>query len=84
MYLHTQCIFILHCFNLFSQIILLACLAQENIGLNLANKLTATHMEWKKNIMKVKLAAQTLSSSVADALEFFQSSNDIAFNNCNS
>lgn len=84
MYLHTHCIFILHYFNLFSQIILLACLAQENIGLNLANKLTATHMEWKKNIMKVKLAAQTLSSSVADALEFFQSSNDIAFNNCNS
>jgi len=34
--------------------------------------------------MKVKLAAQTLSSSVADALEFFKSSNDIAFNNCNS
>lgn len=63
---------------------MLACLAQENIGLDLANKLTATHMEWKKNIMKVKLAAQTLSSSVADALEFFQSSNDIAFNNCNS
>lgn len=84
MYLHTHCIFILHYFNLFSQIILLACLAQENIGLNLANKLTATHMEWKKNIMKVKLAAQTLSSSVADAFEFFQSSNDIAFNNCNS
>ncbi|KAL4089272.1 hypothetical protein QTP88_024329 [Uroleucon formosanum] len=47
-----------------------------------SNKLTVTHMEWKKNIMKVKLAAQTLSSSVADALEFFQSSNDIAFNNC--
>lgn len=84
MYLHTHCIFILHYFNLCSQIILFAYLAPENIGLNLANKLIATHMEWKKNIMKVKLAAQTLSSSVADALEFFQSSNDIAFNNCNS
>jgi len=48
MYLHTHCIFIFHYFNLFSQIILLACLAQEIIGLNLANKWTATHTGWKK------------------------------------
>lgn len=61
-----------------------AYIAQENIGLNLANKLTATHMEWKKNVMKVKLAAQTLSSSVADALEFFKNSNEHNYQNCNS
>lgn len=62
---------------------LLTHIAQENIGLNLANKLTATHLDWKKNIMKVKLAAQTLSSSTADALEFFQSLKDPNFINCN-
>jgi hypothetical protein len=59
-------------------------IAQENIGLNLANKLTATHIEWQKNVMKVKLASQTLSSSVADALEFLQSLNEFDFKNCNS
>jgi len=60
-----------------------AYIAQENIGLNLANKLTAKHMAWKKNVMKVKLAAQTLSSSVADALEFFKNSKDLNYQNCN-
>jgi hypothetical protein len=58
--------------------------AHENIGLNLANKLTATHIEWQKNIMKIKLACQTLSSSIADALEFLQSLNEFYFKNCNS
>jgi hypothetical protein len=57
-------------------------IAQENVGLNLANKLTASHVDWKKNIMKVKLAAQTLSSSVADALEFFNQFKASEFKNC--
>lgn len=43
---------------------------QESEGLRLANKLKATHVNWQKAKMKVNLAAQTLSSSVADALEF--------------
>lgn len=43
---------------------------QENIGFKFANNLSRTHIEWKLNTMKVKLAAQTLSKSVADALEF--------------
>ena len=42
--------------------------AQE--GLNLANKLSANHIEFHNHKMKVSLAAQTLSSSVADAIEF--------------
>ena len=43
---------------------------QESEGLRLANKLRAAHIDWKQQKMKVNLAAQTLSSSVADALEY--------------
>ena len=41
---------------------------QEKEGLRLGNKLRSAHMQWKKQKMKVNLAAQSLSSSVADAL----------------
>ena len=34
------------------------------------NKLTARHISWTKQKLKVNIAAQMLSSSVADALEF--------------
>jgi len=43
---------------------------QELAGFSAANKLSAKHVEYQKHIMKVKLTAQVLSSSVADALEF--------------
>lgn len=43
---------------------------QENEGLRLANKITTAHINFKKQIMKVHLAAQTLSRSVAVALEY--------------
>lgn len=43
---------------------------QEREGLRLANKLKSSHLMWIKQKMKVNLAAQTLSASVADALEF--------------
>lgn len=43
---------------------------QENYGINLANKLTSNHVKYKSHKMMVDLAAQTLSSSVADATEF--------------
>ena len=43
---------------------------QEKEGLHLANKLRQSHMCWQAQKMKVKLAAQTLSKSVADALEY--------------
>lgn len=43
---------------------------QETEGLRLGNKLKNLHINYKKMIMKVYLAAQTLSSSVADAIEF--------------
>ena len=43
---------------------------QDSSGLRAGNKLKKTHIEWQKQKMKVSLAAQTLSTSVADALQF--------------
>lgn len=49
------------------------CSIQEEHGLKMANKLSPKHMQFEKHKMKVNLAAQTLSSSVADAIEFLDS-----------
>ncbi|XP_037295086.1 uncharacterized protein LOC115456290 isoform X1 [Manduca sexta] len=43
---------------------------QEKEGFHLANKIRGSHVNYKKQIMKVRLAAQLLSESVANALEF--------------
>lgn len=44
---------------------------QREEGLRFANKLTTAHVdEWHRRKMKVKLAVQVLSESVADALQF--------------
>ncbi|KAJ4936678.1 hypothetical protein JOQ06_001265, partial [Pogonophryne albipinna] len=43
---------------------------QEAQGLRLGNKLKMAHIRWEKQKMKVELASQVFSSSVADALEF--------------
>ncbi|CAB4038383.1 THAP domain-containing 9, partial, partial [Paramuricea clavata] len=43
---------------------------QEDEGLNLGNKFSAQHLQFQKHKMNVRLAAQTLSSSVANAIEF--------------
>lgn len=43
---------------------------QEKEGLRLANKLQRDHIMWKQQKMKVNLAAQTLSCSVADAISY--------------
>ncbi|CAL4063091.1 unnamed protein product, partial [Meganyctiphanes norvegica] len=43
---------------------------QEAEGLRLANKLKKVHIHWWQQKMKVNLAVQVFSSSVADALEF--------------
>lgn len=43
---------------------------QREEGLRLGNRLTKVHVEWERQKMKVRLAVQTLSSSVADALDF--------------
>ena len=43
---------------------------QENIGIKVANKLTEAHVNYKNNKMKVRLATQVLSDSVADGLMY--------------
>lgn len=54
---------------------------QEDIGLRLGNKLTPDHIDFKNKKMKVKLAVHVLSSSVASALEFLQSTGMYSFSN---
>lgn len=55
---------------------------QFELNLKFANKLSSAHVNFKANIMKVKLAAQTLSSSTAAALEFLQFSKIEEFKDC--
>ena len=43
---------------------------QEKEGLRLGNKLTRVHIEFHKQKMKVKLATQVFSTSVADSIEY--------------
>jgi len=54
---------------------------QTELGLKFANKLTGVHIGWKKNKMKVKIAAQLLSSSTANALQFLLDNNFQQFKN---
>ena len=48
------------------------CKLQDDEGLSLANKISINHVKWQQHKMKVKYAAQTLSSSVAMVLKFLQ------------
>jgi hypothetical protein len=43
---------------------------QEEKGLHLANKIRRRHINFQREKMKVKLALQTFSSGVADALKY--------------
>ena len=61
--------------NYFKQLHIL----QEEQGLKMANKISSNHIKFEKHKMNVRLAAQTLSSSVADAIEFL----DISMKNSN-
>ena len=45
---------------------------QEKEGLRAGNKLRKQHVEWHCNKMNVSVAAQTLSTSVADSLDFLR------------
>jgi hypothetical protein len=45
---------------------------QEKEGLRAGTKLKSQHIEWERNKMKVNIAAQTLSSSVANALDWLR------------
>ena len=55
---------------------------QHDEGLHLANKLRKAKLQWQSQKKKVNLATPTLSSSVADAMEFCSQDIKIAaFNN---
>ena len=55
---------------------------QETEGLHLANRLSSKHVDFEGQKMKVSLAAQTLSSSVASALTMLCRSQDVNFKGC--
>lgn len=50
-------------------------------GLHLGNKITYQHVNYHNNKMKVKLAAQVLSNSVADSLDYWRT-RFIQFDGC--
>lgn len=52
---------------------------QENIDLKLANKLSNEHMFYFKRKMNVRLAVQTISSGVTDAINYLNSQNNSDF-----
>lgn len=43
---------------------------KDDFDFSLTHKLNKAHLDWKNNMMKVKLAAETLSNSSADSLDF--------------
>lgn len=51
----------------------------DDLGLHLGNKLTSQHIDWKSQKMKVRLAAQVFSTSVADALQYLKDSGTDGF-----
>lgn len=56
---------------------------QEREGLNAANKVTIRHINFHENPMNVRLAAQVLSNSTADALVLLKTINVSGFENVN-
>lgn len=52
---------------------------QRENKINLGNKLTKVHIQWEKRKMSVRVAAETLSNSVADAIEFLRKRGVIEF-----
>lgn len=52
---------------------------QEEEGLKLCNKVTGAHVNFQNKKMNVRLAAQVLSSSVADAIDFLRQSGNSNF-----
>lgn len=55
---------------------------QEKIGCQLGNKLTRTHLQWFRKKMNVRMAVETLSLSVANALEFLRDMGYEEFQGC--
>lgn len=54
---------------------------QRKNKINLGNKVNKTHVQWEKKKMSVRIAAETLSNSVADALDFLRNKGVAEFAN---
>lgn len=54
---------------------------QNTEQLHIANRLRKSHIEWFKQKMNVRIAAQTFSQSVADAFRFLKLENNMDFKN---
>lgn len=55
-------------------------LERQRINNNfVAHKITKEHIQWNKNEMKVKLAAQVFSRSAASALDYLRNEEDVLF-----
>lgn len=54
---------------------------QREHNINLGNKITKAHIQWEKKRMSVRIAAETLSDSVASAIEFLQKNGVKEFEN---
>lgn len=57
---------------------------QNSTGFKFANKLTSRHINYRNSVMKVKLAAQSLSSGIADAIQYLQKNGEVQFQNSES
>lgn len=44
-------------------------------GFHLTHRMNKSHLQWKRKIMKVKIATQTLSNSAADSIDFLRNQN---------
>lgn len=53
---------------------------RENM-INIGNKINAAHIQWDRKKMSVRIAAETLSNSAADAIDFLRSKNVEGFEN---
>jgi len=54
---------------------------QQGMGLKLANKLSLKHINFRNKVMNVSLAAQTISSGVADAIDYLRKIGHPGFEN---
>jgi len=52
---------------------------QNDLGLKIANKLTAQQINYRNSRIKDKLAAQTLSSRVSDAVDYLCQKDESSF-----
>lgn len=55
---------------------------QEKLGCQLGNKLTRTHLQWFRKKMNVRMACETFSLSVANALEYLRDLGHDEFQEC--